>query len=161
MLTYNRSNIVLSKGLLGKNLRSTTGVKLLAGLEESEERTLELALTGHRLQHPKEHRSVHIVATGMHDTLTLGAELHTVKLPNGECVDIGTQHHGTTMVTTASLNLCKNTRICNSTALDTLCGESVEDEALRGVLLERQFGMTMQMAAEIYAVHTTYYLRGL
>ena len=63
---------------------------------------------------------MHIVTTGVHHTLELRAERYLVLLFDGECIDVGAQHHATTKVATLALDGGEHSCAGNLTAGDAL-----------------------------------------
>ncbi len=66
MLADDRRNVVCGERIFGQHHARTARVALLAGLEQTYQRALEVALGGKRAKHAVEHGRMYVVAAGVH-----------------------------------------------------------------------------------------------
>ena len=153
MLADNGRNIIALERFLGQHERRPARVLLLGGLEQPEERALEIGIGLQTRQYPVQHGRMAVVTAGVHDTLVLRGPLHTRHLAYRQRVDIGTQHHTPLRIAAASFDACQHARRGYRTVFDILLRQLRRDEGRRAVLLEREFGMAVQSATKIYGIH--------
>ena len=144
-----RYDIVALERPLRQHLRCATRVALLARLEDAKDCPLEIAPLGKAQKHSVEHRCVDVVSAGVHHTAPLRCVLQARLLLDGESVNIGTQNHGLREVALA-LNLCQNACLGYARVRNARLGETLFDILCALLLLEREFGMAVQMSAKFY-----------
>ena len=155
VLADHRPDVVLPERALGQHQRGASGVALLAGLEQPEERAAEVGIGGQALQDAEEHRRVHVVSAGVHHSCVPGAVRQSGPLGDRQGVDVGAQHHGPPVARRrpASRDACQNARPGYRAVFDAQLCELFCDECRRAVLPEREFGMRVQPAAEFDGCH--------
>ena len=148
-------DVVAFERIFGQHQRRTARIALLARLEQPEYRAAEIRLGGQLLQHAEQHRGVHVVAAGVHDPLVAGAPVCVVPLVDRQGVDVGAQYHGPAFGVgfAAAFDLSQHARSGYGTVLDAQLREPGGDKGRRVVLPERQFGVHVQVTAELDGIH--------
>lgn len=98
-----------------------------------------------------------VMPAGVHDTLVARAPGHVGSFVYGQCVDVGAQDDGAACVATA-LDAGQNAGAGNAAVLYAESRKLFGDEACGLLLLERQFGERMQVAAEFDRCHKSLFL---
>ena len=155
VLAHDGRHLVVVEGVFGQYQRGAPGVALLARLEESQQRPGEVGFGGQVAEHAVEHGGVHVVAAGVHHPLPLRGARQIGPLRDGQRVDVGAQHHGPTVARSraAPHDAGQYARAGDRAVLDAQCGELLGDEVGGAVLLEREFGVGVQVAAECDGGH--------
>ena len=155
VLAHHGPHVVSVERLFGQHQRRSAGVALLAGLEQSEERTPEVGLRGELFQDPEQHRGVHVVAAGVHHALVLRPPCAVVPLGDGQGVGVGAQDDGTPVACgrLAALDAGQYAGGCDPAVLDAQLRELLLDERRRAVLPERELGMRMQVTPKFDRIH--------
>ena len=96
------------------------------------------------------------MAAGVHDARIARAPGCVYQLGDGQGVDIGAQHDGPAFGVgfAAALDAGQHARAGDGAVFDAQCRELCGDKSGRVALLEREFGVRMQVAAEFYGIHT-------
>ena len=98
---------------------------------------------------------MHVVAAGVHDPLVAGFPVEVVPLVDRQGVDVGAQYHGPAFGVgfAAAFDLSQHARFGYGTVLDAQLREPGGDKGRRVVLPERQFGVHVQVTAELDGIH--------
>ena len=151
VLAHDSPHVVSGEGILCEHERRSARVALLAGLEEPEDRALEVAAALQAQQHAVEHGGMHVVAAGVHDARMLRPPRHVGPLVDGQRVDVGAQHHGTPQVA-AALDRGQHARGGGAAVGDAGARQLFADERGGGLLAERELRIAVQVAAERHGV---------
>ncbi len=103
-----------------------------------------------------------VVAAGVHRTRRLRGVGESRPFFDGQCVDVGAQHHGPPVAGggAAALDAGQNARLRYGPVFDAQRGELFGDVGRGLLLLERAFGVGMQVAAESNGVHSGWKING-
>ncbi len=153
MLTDHRLDIVRVERLLGQHQRRSARSALLAGLEQSQNRTLEIGIGLQTLQHAVQHGRMAVVTAGVHNAGVARRPLHARKLRDRQRIDIGAKHHATFIVSAPPLDAGQQPRGGYRSKFDARLRQTLGNESRRRMLLEREFGPAMQFAAKILYIH--------
>ena len=147
VLAYHGPHVVVGERLFGQHQRRASGVALLARLEESEKRPLEVARTIELLQDTHQHGRVDVVAAGVHHPVVERAPRHVGLFADRQRVDVGAQDDRTTKIA-AAFDACQDARAGDGAVGDAQPVERAGDEVVRPGLAEREFGTAVQRTAE-------------
>ena len=101
-----------------------------------------------------------VVTTAVHHTLDLRCPLHTRFLNDWQGINVGTQHHTSLQVASATLDAGKDASLGYRAMLNAEHIELLGDKRRRTMLLEREFGMAMKLTTKLFSIHNYFIFLG-
>ena len=108
-----------------------------AGLKHAKERTLKIGVFAQAFQHTKQYGGMAVVTTSVHIALGLRSKLRTRQLTYRQCIYIGTQHHTSLQITSATLDTSQDARRGYRLVLDAQSRKLLGDKLGSTMLFER------------------------